>query len=326
MYAVALFAVAFAVALGSGPALAAPPPTRPMCDAVGRAVSVLWTARRLADVVSPAWPGWHPALVEVRYHTREGWRLVVAADQDPSCPGLPVPARIVGWQKPPERSAIALHKAGDRFWVELVEGKDGLALEDELATLVHLHFHVHQYRHGYPYRDVNPTGNAPDAAWAWRNVPATEEMAKRMGVLAARMVDDGFTAEDGMALLVLRRNHEAALRSGHPHLPAAVALTEQFEGIAQYVENQVVSLPAAREVMVAAGVDPRDLDPVAWRKAALAVGPDYPAATGYATALALDAAGAPWKDDLLKLGFDELVERSSVAVAFAKPAPDRMGD
>src|SRR5690242_4635909 len=112
------------------------PPSREACDSAARAVAVLWTARALAEAVAPAWPGWRPTLVEVRYRTREGWALRIGSDQIPSCADLPVPARIEGKHRPARRSNIALHKSGDAFWIELVEGTDGLAIEDELATLV----------------------------------------------------------------------------------------------------------------------------------------------------------------------------------------------
>jgi hypothetical protein len=251
--------------------------------------------------------------VEVRYRTREGLKLQVGAGQEASCPGLPVPARIVGKSRPPRRSTILLHKKGDGFWIELVEGSDGLRLEDELATLVHLHFHVHQYRYEVDYDEVNPRGNAPGPAWAFLNVPSTEQTARRMAVMAQDVVAEGFSAEGGMALLLLRRRHAEELRSAHPRLPAAVALQERFEGSAAYVENQLVAIEAARLLLIGAGVDEERLDPVAWRAEALGVGPDYPSATGFAVALVLDAAGGPWKEDLDQMGFDAVLERAAMA-------------
>jgi hypothetical protein len=232
-----------------------------------------------------------------------------------------VPARILGYHKAPRKSVIELHKDGDSFWIELAEGKDGLALEDELATLVHLHFHVHQYRHELDYGEVNPRGNAPGPAWAYVNVPSTAETAKRMGVLAEGMVAGGFTAEDGMALLLLRRRHAEALRAGHPRLPAAVALQERFEGTAVYVENQLVSLESTRRLLVEAGVDERRLDPASWRADALRVGPDYPCATGFAVATVLDVAGGPWKEELHRVGFDALLERAALAAVSDGSSP-----
>jgi hypothetical protein len=282
------------------------------CESATRAVSVLWTARALADAVAPSWPGWRPALIEIRYHTREGWRLDVGRGQEASCPGLPLPARIRGRKRTARTSSIALERRGDRFWIELVEGDDGLTLEDELATLVHLHFHVHQYRHGYDYRDLNPRGNTPDPGWAWRNIPSTQDSARRMAVLAKAMLADGFTPEGGMALLTVRRQQTAALKGGHPRLPRAVALQERFEGMATYIENQLVVVEEARRILVEAGIDEAQLDPAEWRQASLTVDAGFPAATGYAAALVLDAAGLAWKAEIDRSSLDSLIELAAM--------------
>ncbi|MEZ4242037.1 MAG: hypothetical protein R3F59_38970 [Myxococcota bacterium] len=282
------------------------------CAITARVVSVLWTARSLADAVAPSWPGWRPALVEVRYLSREGLKIDVGREQKASCAGLAVPARIRGHARPPRRSAITLEKHGRRFAIEVVEGNDDLPLEDLLATLVHLHFHVHQYRHELDYHDVNPRGSAPDAAWAWRNLPAVPDRARRMGVLAEAIHDDGFSPEGAMALLTVRRQQAAGLKDGHPKLPGAVSVQERFEGLATYIEHQLVVVPAARKLLLAAGVPEARLDEDAWRKDALRVDSGFPAATGFATAIALDASGEAWKPQLGEETFDVLLELAAI--------------
>ncbi|MBX2802360.1 MAG: hypothetical protein KTR31_32070 [Myxococcales bacterium] len=281
-----------------------------VCDSVSRAVGVLWTARSVAQSVEGAWPGWRPTLVGVDYHTAEGVRLRVGRSEEATCAGLPVPARVVGRRRAPKRPKVALVRERDAFRIEVVEGREGLHLEEVVAAVVHQLFHIHQYKHELDYRQMHPRGAAPDTAWAMRNVPSAEAEARQMVVLARDVIERGATPQSVQRLVTARRKHSHNLRAAHPTLPRTIRQQELHEGIAAYVELQVVTNPEARSLLMTLGVPERRLQPQDWLDDGLSVGADYPHALGLAAALVLDRSGVEWKSRLHEEGFDTLLDRA----------------